>query len=46
MEVILSIWIKIVAIIVIWEAWKWVGWRIVCWIVDKQVEQYKRDKRK
>ena len=46
MEAILSIWIKIVAIIVIWEAWKYYGWQFVCWIVDKQVEQYERDKRK
>ena len=46
MEAILSIWIKIVAIIVIWEVWKHLGWKFACWIVDKQVEQYEKNKNK
>ena len=39
---ILNIWIKIVAIIALWEAWKYVGWRIACWIVDRQVKKYEK----
>jgi len=43
---IINIWVKIMAIIVIWEVWKYLGWRLVCWVVDKQMEQYERSKRK
>lgn len=48
---IITIWLKISTIIILWEAWKWVGWRIVCWWAEEQVEQYelkrcKRIKRK
>jgi len=45
-EAIIHIWVKIVAIIVIWEVWKYLGWKISCWIVDKQMEQYGRNKHK
>ena len=40
-ETILSIWIKIVAIIVIWEAWKYFAWELINWWVDRQVNRRK-----
>ena len=36
---VLNIWIKIVAIIALWEAWKFVGWKLVCWMVDRDMDK-------
>ncbi len=40
-EAILSIWIKIVAIIVIWAVWKYLAWEFINWWVEKQVNRRK-----
>jgi len=45
MEIII-LWAKIIGIIIAWEIWKYLGWQFACWLVEKQVEQYERDKRK
>jgi len=46
LEEIMTIWIKIIGIIVAWEIWKYLGWELVNWWVTKQAERYERDKRK
>ena len=43
---IVTIWFKIIGIIVLWEVWKYFGWELVNWWVIKQTEQYERGKRK
>jgi hypothetical protein len=34
---ILTIWLKIIGIIIAWEVWKYLGWRIACWMVDRDM---------
>ena len=43
---IVTIWFKIIGIIILWEVWKYLGWELVNWWVTKQTEQYERDKHK
>jgi hypothetical protein len=34
-EAIIYIWVKIVAIILMWEAWKFIGWELINWWMDR-----------
>ena len=43
---ILGIWFKIIMIIALWEAWKFIGWELVNWWVSKQADKYDRNKGK
>ena len=38
-EAIIYIWVKIVAIIVIWEVWKYLGWKLTCYLVDRDMDK-------
>jgi hypothetical protein len=40
-EAIIYIWVKIVAIIVLWEVWKYLAWELINWWVEKQVNKRK-----
>jgi len=40
-EIVITL-LKIIGIIVAWELLKYIGWRIVCWWVEKQVEKYEK----
>ena len=37
---IVTIWLKIIGIIIAWEVWKFIGWELVNWWVAKQTEQH------
>ena len=37
---IVTIWFKIIGIICLWEAWKYLGWMFVNWWVERQVKKY------
>ena len=43
---IVTIWLKIIGIIIAWELWKFIGWEIANWWVSKQADKYERGKRK
>jgi hypothetical protein len=42
---VLTIWLKIIGIIALWELWKWIGWELVNWWVTKQAKRYEKGKR-
>ena len=42
---IVTIWLKIIGIICLWEAWKYLGWELVNWWVTKQVEQHNKNRK-
>lgn len=43
---IITIWLKILAIIVIWEVWKYLGWELVNWWVVKQAEKHESNNKR
>ena len=43
---ILTIWLKIIGIIILWEAWKYIGWELVNWWVERQVRKQVREHEK
>ncbi len=38
---ILTIWLKIIGIIILWEAWKYIAWEFINWWVDRQINKHK-----
>ena len=43
---ILTIWLKIIGIIILWEVWKYIGWEFVNWWVERQVRKQVREHEK
>ena len=43
---ILTIWLKIIGIIALWEAWKYFAWEAINWWVDRHVKRYEDSKGK
>ena len=43
---ILTIWLKIIGIIILWEAWKYIGWEFVNWWVERHVRKHEKSKSK
>jgi hypothetical protein len=43
---IITIWLKIIGIIVLWEAWKYVGWELVNWWVTWHIKKHEQNKNK
>lgn len=41
---IVTIWLKIIGIIIVWEVWKYFGWMFVNWWVERQVEKYEKQR--
>lgn len=41
---IVTIWLKIIGIIIAWEIWKYIGWELACWLVEKQVKKYENQR--
>jgi hypothetical protein len=41
---IVTIWLKIIGIIIAWEVWKYIAWKLINWWVSRQVKQYERGK--
>lgn len=39
---IVTIWLKIIGIIILWEVWKYLGWMFVNWWVERQVEKHEK----
>lgn len=40
---ILTIWFKIIGIIALWEAWKYIGWELVNWWIEREIKQHERN---
>ena len=45
-ETILTIWLKIIGIIIVWEVWKYFAWQMINWWVDRHVKRYENRKSK
>jgi hypothetical protein len=43
---IVTIWLKIIGIIALWEAWKYVAWELINKWVDYKIREHERGKRK
>ena len=43
---ILTIWLKIIGIIILWEAWKYIAWAFINWWVERQVRKQVREHEK
>ena len=43
---ILTIWLKIIGIIILWEAWKYIAWEFINWWVDRQLRKHEKSKSK
>jgi len=37
---IVTIWFKIIGIIILWEVWKYFAWQMINWWVDRHVKRY------
>jgi len=42
-ETIIYIWVKIVAIILMWEAWKYLAWEFINWWMEREIKQHERN---
>ena len=40
---IVTIWLKIIGIIIAWEIWKYLGWELACWFVERQVKKHENE---
>lgn len=38
------LWIRIVAVIIAWEVWKWIAWEIIDKWINYQVKQHSKKK--
>ena len=43
---IITIWLKILGIIILWEAWKYVGWHLLNEWIEYKVKQHERSNNK
>ena len=43
---IVIIWLRIIAVIVLWEVWKYFAWKLLNWWLEGHVRKHKNSKSK